>query len=245
MRPTVSVHPNTDRDAGALDLVRWIAVSFPCSAATTRERLAATARVRHFAARATIATQGDPPSLGLILEGQLVGRRTSADGRQIMPRLVGPGRLTGMFSVADLPAVSDSLGVTSSTVAFWTRAEVHALLVSDAGFAADLLNHTLRMYSELISTVDRLFYQDARRRVARVLVAYEDLAFGPEPKVTRADLASLVGTSREMTARVLRRLERDGLLERGGKGLRLLDRTGLRNLAAGGGDDEATVQRSA
>jgi CRP-like cAMP-binding protein len=71
--------------------------------------------------------------------------------------------------------------------------------------------------------LDRFIHQEARGRVLRVLAEHEDLFFGDPPVLSRSHLPSLVGTSREMTGRVLRGLEHDGVLVRVGKrGLRLL-----------------------
>ena len=51
--------------------------------------------------------------------------------------------------------------------------------------------------------------------------------------VTRSYLPALVGTSREMTGRVLRQLEAEGVVERIGRGrLRLLDAAELTRTAA-------------
>ena len=71
--------------------------------------------------------------------------------------------------------------------------------------------------------IDGLLHQNARRRVIRVLLRHRDLFFGEPAVLTRAELPGLVGTSREMTGRVLRELEREGLIARvGRRGLRLL-----------------------
>jgi CRP-like cAMP-binding protein len=71
--------------------------------------------------------------------------------------------------------------------------------------------------------VDGLLHQGACRGVIRVLARHRDLFFGEPAIISGADLPSLVGTSREMTGRVLRDLERDGTLARVGRtGLRLL-----------------------
>jgi len=49
------------------------------------------------------------------------------------------------------------------------------------------------------------------------------LFFGDPPILTRAHLSGLVGTSQEMTRRVLRQLEREGTIAREGRaGLLLL-----------------------
>ena len=81
--------------------------------------------------------------------------------------------------------------------------------------------------------MDGLLYQNALRRVARVLDQHAEIIFGDEAVVTRAYLPALVGTSREMTGRVLRQLEADGVVERiGRQRLRLLDAWGLARTAA-------------
>ena len=66
-------------------------------------------------------------------------------------------------------------------------------------------------------------HQDARRRVLRILARHRSLFFGDPPILTRAHLSGLVGTSQEMTRRVLRQLEREGTIAREGRaGLLLL-----------------------
>jgi CRP-like cAMP-binding protein len=82
------------------------------------------------------------------------------------------------------------------------------------------------MAASLHQTVERIegfLHQDARRRVLRILARHRELFFGEHMILTRAHLPGLVGTSREMTGRVLRQLEREGTIERYGRtGLRLL-----------------------
>jgi len=81
--------------------------------------------------------------------------------------------------------------------------------------------------------MDGLLYQNALRRVARVLDQHAAIVFGDEPVVPRTYIPALVGTSREMTGRVLRLLESDGVVERIGRDrLRLLDRDRLTSIAA-------------
>jgi CRP-like cAMP-binding protein len=82
------------------------------------------------------------------------------------------------------------------------------------------------MAASLHQTVERIegfLHQDARGRVLRVLARHRELFFGDPAVLSRTHLPGLVGTSREMTGRVLRQLEREGTLERFGRtGLRLL-----------------------
>ena len=111
---------------------------------------------------------------------------------------------------------------------------MQALAARDAGFAVDLLQHVMSAFEEVVDRMDGLLYQDALRRVARILDQHADIIFGEEAVVTRAYLPALVGTSREMTGRVLRRLESEGVVQRVGRDrLRLLDASGLARTAAG------------
>ena len=60
--------------------------------------------------------------------------------------------------------------------------------------------------------------------MVRVLHRYGDLLFGDPRVLTLRELPAFVGTSREMTGRVLRNLEKQRLVERTGRdGLELRD----------------------
>jgi DNA-binding GntR family transcriptional regulator len=57
--------------------------------------------------------------------------------------------------------------------------------------------------------------------------------------VTRTSLSALVGTSKEMTRRVIGRLEAEGIVQRFGRtGLTLTDAARLQELAGFGPDEE-------
>lgn len=104
---------------------------------------------------------------------------------------------------------------------------MHALAAADAGFAMDLLGQVLRAFEEIVDRLNGLHDQNAMRRVSCVLDQHAEVIFGEEAIVT------LVGTSREMTGRVLRQLESDGIVERIGKERpRLVDAAGLARVAA-------------
>jgi CRP-like cAMP-binding protein len=167
-----------------------------------------------------------------MLVGHAALRRTTADGRELVLGIVGRGRLVGYSSIAGSPAGVDLMAVTSAEVAVWPGGEIRPLVANDAGLALDVIDG---MAGSLVNVSDRLdwfIHQEARGRVLRVLAEYEELYFGDIPVLSRAHLPGLVGTSREMTGRVLRELEREGILVRVGKrGLRLLSPARLRQAA--------------
>ena len=197
--------------------------------------LARAAAVRTYAAHETIIRQGDASSMALVLDGHVAVRRTTVDGREFMVRIVGRGRMSPVLPLAAIPASADAVALTPSVAALWRSEEVRSLAQTDPGLAVDLLDDVLDSLDEVMRRIDGLLYQDAIRRVARVLELNADLFFIEPPVLTRSDLPSLVGTSREMTGRVLRVLEARKLVARVGRDrLRLVDPAALAAVAASG-----------
>jgi CRP/FNR family transcriptional regulator, cyclic AMP receptor protein len=214
--------------SSAARLVEAVRVAFPHGSAETRRALALAASVRRLDAGQMIVQQGDASSLALVLDGHVAVRRTTVDGRQFMVRIVTRGQLSPVLPLAGRPASADAVALTPGSAAVWRSEEVRSLAVTDPGFAVDILDDVLGSYEEVMERLDSLLYQDALRRVARVLDLHADLFFAERPVLSRANLPSLVGTSREMTGRVLRVLESRRIVARVGRDrLLLLDPAGL------------------
>ena len=210
-----------------------VAVAFPRARPETQRALAVTAELVTFRPRETVVPQGDESRVGLVLEGYAAFRRTTVDGREVIPMVVSRGQLGPIMPIADRPFTADLLALSPGRIALWSGADVQTLAGDDAGFALDLLEHVLQAVEEIVERMDGLRYQNASRRVARVLDQHAELIFGEDGAVARTYLPALVGTSREMTGRVLRQLESEGVVERLGRDrLRLLDPVGLARTAA-------------
>jgi CRP-like cAMP-binding protein len=169
----------------------------------------------------------------LVLEGYVAFRRTTQEGHEVIPRIVSTGKLAALLSMAGRPSAAEALALSACRVALWSGREFQSLAADDAGFALDLLEHVLVTFEAIIERLDGLHYQNALGRVARILELHADIFFGAEAVLTRAHLPALVGTSREMTGRVLRRLESERVVDRLGRDrLRLLDADRLASMAA-------------
>lgn len=217
-------------------MLEVLAAAFPRSRPDTRAALARGADVQVFEAGQTIIQQGNESSIAFILDGHAAARRTTVDGRQLIVAVVGRGRLASFLPLAGRPTAADIVALTPTPAALWRAEEVRSLATADPGLAVDALDHILATFEAAVGRLDSLLYQDAPRRVARMLSVYANLFFAEQPVLTRAHLPALVGTSREMTGRVLRVLESRGLVARVGRDrLRLLDPAGLEAAA------EATV----
>jgi CRP-like cAMP-binding protein len=171
----------------------------------------------------TVFRQGEPLPLALVVNGYGAFRRTTVDGRQLTVGVAKRGDLFGFSSIASVQSPIDLLALTGCEAATWGGPDIRVLAATDPGFALDVIDTMALFLTTLTEKVDGFLHQDARRRVVRVLARHRDLFFTDPPILSRAQLPNLVGTSREMTGRVLRELEREGTLDRvGSTGLRLL-----------------------
>lgn len=185
--------------------------------------LADGARIRRARADETMFRQGEPVSMSLLTHGHGLFRRTTAHGQQVTVAIAYPGEVVGLTGISSTIAAVDMVALTDGEVATWRGADVRRLAATDPEFALVVIDRMARFLAAMTERVDGFLHQDARRRVVRVLARYRELFFAEPPVLSRAHLPGLVGTSREMTGRVVRDLEREGTIVRVGRtGLRLL-----------------------
>jgi CRP-like cAMP-binding protein len=197
--------------------------ALPGTRSDTTRQLAETARIRSVRTDDTIFPQGEILPLTLVLGGHGAFRRTTVDGQRLIVGVSYPGDLIGFSSIASVASGVDFIALTNGDVAVWRGPDIRQLVAADPGFALDVIDRMSGFLMVIVEKVDGFLHQDARRRVARILVRHGDLFFSDPAILSRAQLPSLVGTSREMTGRVLRELEREGTLTRVGRsGLKLL-----------------------
>ena len=196
------------------------------------EALVRLARFRSVAPGEQVYGQGDPVLLTLILSGNAISQRTTADGRLFMFAIGGAGLLFGYSAVSGLASSVEILALTPSEVAQWSGRDVRPIFERDPALAITALDSHSASLHHAMEEIERFLHQDARGRVVRILDRYRDLFFGEAPILNRGHLTGLVGTTREMTGRVLRQLEREGTVARVGRnGLVLLRPERLTGLA--------------
>jgi CRP-like cAMP-binding protein len=223
---------------------RALTQAFRRSRPESRAALIAAAELRAVPAGEVIVPQGQTDELVLMIDGLAALRRSTPDGRELIPRLIGMGQIGGLLALSERPAAADVVAVSTSLVAILAGSSIRSLAGNDSGLALDVLDHTLDALSLSVRRLDGLLHQGAQLRVARVLQEYRHLFFGEQHVLTRKLLPSLVGTSREMTGRVLRTFESVGIIRRAGRSqLELLDAAGLRAIAQTRSSDEEELPR--
>jgi CRP-like cAMP-binding protein len=135
-----------------------------------------------------------------------------------------PGGIFGITSVSATISSVEMIALTDVEAMTWRGDVFRRVIANDPDLALVVIDRLSAFLNLLTEKVDGFLHQDARRRVIRILARHRDLFFSEPPVLTRTHLPGLVGTSREMTGRVLRELERESIVRRVGRtGLRLLD----------------------
>lgn len=208
-----------------------LVAALPNTRSDTREALARGATLRVVGPGDFIAHQGEVEPISLVIHGHIAIRRQIFDGREVVLRIARPGELAALQGLASRPVSADAVAISEGRIAGWQGSAIRALMLEDAALGLDLMAHVLRTLETIAERADGLLYQNAVGRVARALRSYQDLVFDAGV-LNLSHLPSLVGTSREMTTRVLRLLEADGIVARHGRDqLRLLDPVRLEALA--------------
>jgi CRP/FNR family cyclic AMP-dependent transcriptional regulator len=215
--------PGSGLTVGSRALRSLLEQALPDCAPQTLATLMESAREVRVAKGETIYWQGEPVPLTLMVRGYGAFRRTTLDGQQVTVGIDQPGGMFGLASIAGTYTSVNLIALTDCEVAMWRGPELRRLVAADPGFALAVIDRMSSYLNAITERVDGFLHQDSRRRVVRVLARHRDLFFSEPAILSRSHLPSLVGTSREMTGRVLRELEREGTVARVGRsGLRLL-----------------------
>lgn len=190
------------------------------------------ARRRSIPNKQTVLREGEPPdNLYLILEGSVSIVLEDDEDHEMVLAYLGKGEFFGEMGLfPELAARSALVRTRQETVVSEMGYDRFRTLVKDhpdllwvlAGQLAERLRATSR------NAID-LAFMDVAGRVARTIL---NLAAGDDTekhergrivRISRQELAKIVGCSREMAGRVLKQLEDDGVVEVNGRSILVLD----------------------
>ncbi|MBL6750427.1 MAG: cAMP-activated global transcriptional regulator CRP [Nevskia sp.] len=186
------------------------------------------AHKRSYPPRHTIVHAGDQPStLYLILEGSVSVVVEDADGREMVLAYLNPGEFFGEMCLFPDQKVRTAIVRTRNPTlvaevgyqAFRVFNREHPdIMFEVAGQLAARLRDTSRRLRDLT-------FLDVAGRLARTLLELtqqpdsQQTPRGVVVRISRQELARIVGCSREMAGRVLKKLEEDGLVSTQGRSI--------------------------
>lgn len=161
-------------------------------------------------------------TLFIVKAGRVRLFRSTADGRTMTLAVLGPGALFGQ-----MPLLGQDMG-SSSAEAFddvvlceMSEGDVRSMLLADPRIAARITEGLSRRLAEVEQRLADALLKTAPQRVAATLVTLAGAApsspwlagpRGQEVRLTHAQLADLVGTTRETTTKVLGDLQAKGVV---------------------------------
>jgi CRP-like cAMP-binding protein len=180
----------------------------------------------------TLFNEGDPGDrLYVVTSGKIKLGRTSADGRENLIAVLGPGEMFGELSLFDPgPRTATATAVTDSRLIGLGHDDLQPWLAGRPEVAGQLLSALARRLRRTNESLADLVFSDVPGRVAKALL---DLAqrFGTPTErglhvthdLTQEELAQLVGASRETVNKALADFAQRGWVRLEARAVDILD----------------------
>jgi len=201
-----------------LELIRRVPL-FSNLAPAQAEVVAASVSKARFKRGDAIVEQGQKSnSLGILLTGRARVVKTNERGREVILATLSPGDYLGEMSLIDNQPHSATVRADIQTdVLILGRAEFARCLSENTAMAYAVMKGLVLRLRQADRKIESLALMDVYGRVARVLIDFAKpdgkghLVI--EGKVSRQDVAKMIGASREMVSRVIKDLEDRGFVE--------------------------------
>jgi CRP-like cAMP-binding protein len=179
-------------------------------------------------------------SLYFVDDGLIKLTRTNDSGDRIILSICGPGELVGEEVLAeDAPLYqADAEALSTASLHRIPRETLVNILRTNFDFAAALIDYLVRRKSALARKVELLCLHDVEYRILHYLIELSALVKpvvdGEDYQlpITQAELADLIGATRETTSTTLNQLERKGLVRLSRRLLTVPSPSTLRSVAA-------------
>lgn len=196
------------------------------------EALAGCTAEKRYKTGAALFHEGEPCNgIYLILEGRVKIFKTSPAGREITLAVeTAPACVAEvpLFDGGPYPASVSAIGAVS--VAFIDTRDFQNVCRTHPEVSLKLLAAAGLRLRQLVSVIERVTFGSVRQRLAAQLIQLSEEA-GAEAftlPTTHQELASRLGTVREVVSRNLSRFQSDGLIRIAGRQVELRDAAGLR-----------------
>ena len=206
-----------------------------------RMALLGIAMERHLAKKASLFGEGDrAEGFYLIITGSVKVFKISPDGKEHILHIFGPGEPVGevpVFSGKEFPAFAETL--KKSDLLYFPRSRFLDLASQHPQILLNMLATLSMRLRKFTQKIEQLTLKEVASRLSEALLEMagespghdkEDVA---QLRVTKAQLASQLGTTPETLSRTFQKMTRLGLIRVQNRRVELLDRRGLQGLALG------------
>jgi CRP/FNR family transcriptional regulator len=191
---------------------------------------------RRFSAGETVFAEGEPcTGLYVVESGHVRIYKSSAGGREHVLSIEGPGS-----SVAELPVFDSGnypasvTAIDEATLLFVSKEDFQSLCLTHPQVSLKVLRVVGARLRRLVGIIEELSFTTVRHRLAALLVRLAktsgERAMGGVKIAlpgSNQELASQIGTVRELVSRNLSRFQAEGLLKIDGRTVTITDLKGL------------------
>jgi CRP/FNR family transcriptional regulator, cyclic AMP receptor protein len=197
-----------------------------------------------FIAGELLFSEGEPCNgLHVIARGKVRIFKTSVNGREQVLALNGPGDTIAELPVFDGgPYPASASAMEDAEIAFISRRDFHAYCLEHPEVALKVLAQVGARLRRLVGIIEELSFTTIRQRLIAMLVklaqsqgAKTDRGIEFQLPSTHQELASQLGTVRELISRNLMRLQAEGLLDVDARHIVVRDLKGLTAQLESGG----------
>lgn len=194
-------------------------------------------KVRQVERKGILFHEGDEMRhVPFLVKGKVRTFKVNNDGKEFVTGLHIPGDFIGYLGLLEGGhALETAEAMEESEVAQVPREDLLRLLYSDRDVSMRFIRMLTHDVNEKQERLLQLAYASVRQRVAQALLQlHERFSAGSSTelgvRISRDDLATIVGTATESLIRCLTDLKEEGLIESQGREIRILDKRGLEKL---------------
>lgn len=182
------------------------------------EHLARVSTYRKVTRGTTIVRAGDvTDSLYILISGSIKVLNSDEEGREVILAILGTGEFFGEMGLLDgEPRSANVVALEVCEVLIIAKAEFRRLLTEHVDLTFYLLRSLVQRLREADRKIESLALMDVFGRVANLLLEFSEVQEGRRivtRKLTKQDIAKMIGASREMVSRVMKDLETSGYIE--------------------------------
>jgi len=188
-----------------------------------------------------VVSEGDEgKGFFVIVEGRVKVFKVSAEGKEQILHIFGPGQPFGevpVFAGQRFPA--NAQAIDKARVLFFPRVAMVDLITANPSLALNMLAEMSKKLRLFAVQIENLSLKEMPARLASYLIHLAEEQDQQEIvtlKISKGQLASILGTIPETLSRIFAKLSGNNLIRVEGKKITLLDRRGLEALAEYGKD---------
>ncbi|WP_323002966.1 Crp/Fnr family transcriptional regulator [Denitromonas sp.] len=206
--------------------------TFPLFQGLGDERLQSVSRcamMRRVPRGQAVVHAGDAPDyVYFVLTGSLKVLVSDEDGREVILTILGQGELFGEMGMFDeQPRSASVVAVMPSDLVMISKHDFKQLMRDDFDIAWRIMSNLADRLRNADRKIESLALMDVYGRVAHLLLEMGEEQDGEMivvRKISKQDIAKMIGASREMVSRVMKDLGLQGLIEETPRGIILRDR---------------------